>query len=132
MLDELRSLNLAEAIPARLLERALLTTRAAGESAELLPWIERHLRTFADHKLSVEEIAAGKPLSADYLRWLDESAAIAYAEKHGSIACDGFFRLAAAGEIRVLARLHALASQSGRSRQFAELLSSLQKSFSVL
>ncbi len=131
-LDDLRSLGIAAAIPARLLERALLTTRAAGESAELLPWIERHLRTFADHKLSVEEIAAGKPLSADYLRWLDESAAIADAENHGSIACDGFFRLAAAGEIRVLARLHALASQSGRSRQFAELLSSLQKSFSVI
>ncbi len=132
VLDDLRSLDLAETIPVRLLERALLATRAAGESAELLPWIERHLRTFADHKLTVEDVAAGKPLSADYLRWLGESALIADSQHHGSIACDDFFRLAAAGEIRVLARLHALAVQTGRSQEFAGLLTALQKRFSVL
>ncbi|MEZ5388157.1 MAG: hypothetical protein R3F13_21840 [Prosthecobacter sp.] len=132
VLDELRSLGLAEAIPVRLLERALLATRAAGESAELLPWIERHLRTFADHKISVEDIAAGKPLSVDYLRWLDESASIADSQHHGSIACDDYLRLAAAGEIRVLARLHALALQTGRGQEFAGLLVALQKRFSVL
>jgi len=131
-LSDLRSLKLSAPIPARLLERALLATRAAGESAELLPWIERHLRTFPDHKLSVEDIAAGKAVSTEYLRWLDESATIADRNHHTSIACDDFFRLAAAGQIRVLARLHALATQIGRSRELAQTLAALQKRFSIL
>lgn len=131
-LEELRSLKLAAAIPPRLLQRALLATRAAGESAELLPWIERHLRTFADHQLSIDEIAAGKTVTADYLRWLDESAIIADRENQTSIACDGFFRLAAAGETRVLARLHALATQIGRGRELAQLLVALERRFSAL
>lgn len=131
-LDDLRSLKLGDSIPPRLLQRALLATRAAGESAELLPWIERHLRTFADHQLSINELAAGKTASADYLRWLHESAAIADLEHHTSIACDGFFRLAAAGETGVLARLHALATQIGRSQELAQLFTDLARRFSVL
>jgi|UniRef100_UPI00378387B7 hypothetical protein len=131
-LDELRSLKLNDAIPPRLMQRALLATHAAGESAELLPWIERHLRTFPDHQLSVEDIAAGKTVSADYVRWLHESAAIADLQNHTSIACDGFFRLAAAGETRVLARLHALATQMGRGQELASLFTALQRRFSVL
>lgn len=132
VLDELRSLKLDAAIPPRLMQRALLATHAAGESAELLPWIERHLRTFPDHKLTTEDIAAGKTVSADYLRWLNESATIADRHQHTSIACDGFFRLAAAGETRVLARLHALATQIGRGKELAQLLSSMQHRFSIL
>lgn len=131
-LDDLRSLKLSDAIPARLLQRALLATRAAGESAELLPWIERHLRTCADHKLTIDELAGGKNVSTDYLRWLDESASIADGNHQSSIACDGFFRLAAAGETRVLARLHALATQMGRVRELTQLISALQRRFSVV
>lgn len=131
-LDELRSLKLDAPIPPRLLQRALLAAHAADESAELLPWIERHLRAFPDHKLTVEEIAAGKKISTDYLRWLSESANIADRQNHTSIACDGFFRLAAAGEIRVLARLHLLATQMGRGRELSQLLTALQRQFSVL
>jgi hypothetical protein len=131
-LDDLRSLKLNEAIPPRLMQRALLATHAAGESAELLPWIERHLRTFPDHQFSVEDIAAGKNVSADYLRWLGESAAIADRQNHTSIACDGFFRLAAAGETRVLARLHALATQIGRGQELARLFTALQRHISIL
>jgi hypothetical protein len=132
VLDELRSLKLNAALPPRLMQRALLATHAADESAELLPWIERHLRTFRDHKLTVEDIAAGKAVSADYLRWLHESSAIADRKNHTSIACDGFFRLAAAGETRVLARLHALATQMGRGKELAQLLGELQRRFSVV
>jgi len=131
VLDELRSLKLDAPLPSRLLQRALFATRAAGESVELLPWIERHLRAFPEHKLAVEEIAAGKAVSADYLRWLRESATIADRQNHTSIACDDFFRLAAAGEIRVLARLRALATQTGRGREFAQILAALQRRFSV-
>ena len=132
VLDELRSLKLDARLPPRLLQRALLATHAADESAELLPWIERHLRSFPDHNLAVDEIAAGKTVSSDYLRWLRESAVIADSQNHTSIACDGFFRLAAAGELRVLARLHALATQIGRGRELARLLTALQRQFSVL
>ncbi len=131
-LDDLRSLKHTDAIPQRLMQRALLATHAAGESAELLPWIERHLRTFPDHQFSVEDIAAGKNVSADYLRWLGESAAIADRQNHTSIACDGFFRLAAAGETRVLARLHTLATQIGRGQELARLFTALQRHISIL
>jgi hypothetical protein len=131
-LDDLRSLKLNDAIPPRLMQRALLATHAAGESAELLPWIERHLRTFPAHQFSVEDIAAGKNVSADYLRWLGESAAIADRQNHTSIACDGFFRLAAAGETRVMARLHALATQIGRGQELARLFTALQRRISIL
>lgn len=132
VLDDLRSLKLDAPLPSRLLQRALFATRAAGESVELLPWIERHLRAFPEHKLAVEEVAAGKTVSADYLRWLRESATIADRQNHTSIACDDFFRLAAAGEIHVLARLHALATQIGRGRELAQLLTTLQRRFSVI
>lgn len=131
-LDDLRALKPQEALPPRLLQRALLATHAAGQAAELLPWIERHLRAFAEHKLSVEEIAGGKQATPEYLRWLRESALIADRQNHTSIACDGFFRLAAAGEIRVLARLYPLATQIGRGQDLAQLVSALQRSFSVL
>jgi len=132
VLDELRSLKLDAPLPPRLLQRSLLAARAADESAELLPWIERHLRSFPDHKLTIEEVVGGKKVSTDYVRWLSESATIADSQNHTSIACDGFFRLAAAGEIRVLARLHALATQMGRGRELSQLLSALQRQFSVL
>lgn len=132
VLDELRALKLNAAIPPRLLQRALLATHAAGESAELLPWIERYLRQFPEHKLTFEAIAAGKPLSPDYLRWLHESAAIADRHNQTSIASDGFFRLAAAGETRVLARLHGLATQIGRGKELTLLLTEMQRRFSAV
>ncbi len=131
-LDELRSLKLDAAIPPRLLERALLATQAAGEAAELLPWIERHLRTFPEHKVAVEEVAAGKPVSAEYQRWLYESATLADRHQHTSIACDGFFRLAAAGDLRVIARLHAITAQVGRGGEWNGLITALERRFSVL
>lgn len=131
-MDELRALKLDEAIPPRLLERALLATRAADEAAELLPWIERHLRAFPEHKLTVEEIAGGKAVSAIYQRWLHESATIADRHQHTSIACDGFFRLAAAGDLRVLARLHAISAQVGRDADWHRLVTAMQRRFSLL
>ncbi len=130
-LDALRGLKPKEALPPRLMQRALLATRAASESAELLPWIERHLRTFSDHQFSLADIAAGKTLAADYRRWLHEAATIADLKQHTSIACEMFFRLAAAGELSVLARLHALATQIGRGKELAQLLTSLQPRFSM-
>lgn len=132
VLDDLRALKPDMAMPPRLLERALLATQAAGESAELLPWIERHLRTFAEHRLTVEEIAGGGPVSTPYLRWLQEASFIADRQNHTSIACDGFFRLAAAGETRVLARLYALATQIGRGKELAGLLGLLQRRLPVV
>lgn len=131
-LDDLRALKPNTGIPPRLIQRALLATQAAGQSAELLPWIECHLRTFAEHGLTVDEIAGGKAVSDDYQRWLREWSFIADRQNHTSIACDGFFRLAAAGEIRVLARLHALAAQIGRGKELAELLALLQRRVSAM
>ncbi|WP_395735729.1 tetratricopeptide repeat protein [Prosthecobacter sp.] len=131
-LDALRALQEADAIPLRHMERALLATRAAGESAELLPWIERQLRTCPEHRLSLADLASGKGITAGYRRWLHEGAAIADLNHQTSIACELFFRLAAMGETRVLARLQALAPQLGRGRELAEVLVRLQGRFSPL
>lgn len=132
VLDELRALPATAAIPPRLMQRALLATRAAGEAAELLPWIERHLRTFPDHQFSVADIATGKTIAADYRHWLHEAATIADLHQQTSIACEMFFRLAAAGDLQVLARLHSLATQIGRGKELAELFTALQPRFSTL
>ncbi|MFN0080220.1 MAG: hypothetical protein ACKVY0_27455 [Prosthecobacter sp.] len=126
VLDALRALKPAEAIPARLMQRAVLATHAAAESDELLPWIERQLRTYPDHQFTLEQIAAGTAIAAAYRHWLSEAAAIADLNQQTSIACDMFFRLAAAGETRVLARLHALATQIGRGKELSKLLTTLQ------
>ncbi len=132
-LDDLRSLKPSDAAPPRLLQRAWLAARAAGESTEMLPWIERHLRTFPTHTLAtIEEISTRKTIPADYLRWLDASATIADGNHQGSIACDGFFRLAAAGQIHVLARLHTLAGPMGRGAEFTRLIAILERRFSVI
>ncbi|WP_395743256.1 tetratricopeptide repeat protein [Prosthecobacter sp.] len=125
-LDALRALKPADPIPERLMQRALLATRAAGESAELLPWIERRLRSCADHQRSLHSLASEKPVEPAYRRWLDEGACIADLNHQTSIACELFFRLAAIGETRVLARLHALATQIGRGRELTDLLARLQ------
>ena len=126
VLDTLRELKPTEAIPARLMQRAVLATHAAGESDELLPWIERQLRTYPDHQLTLEQIATGTAIAADYRHWLSEAASIADLNQQTSIACEMFFRLAAAGETRVLARLHALATQIGRGKELSKLLTTLQ------
>lgn len=133
VLEDLRALKPADAIKPRLLERALLAAAAADESVELLPWLERHLRTFPAHQLSIGELAGGKSvIPADYLRWLRESTLIADRRNQTSIACDGFFRLAAAGEIRVLGRLHPLATQIGRGTELAQLLAGLGRRFKII
>ncbi len=129
-LDSLRALKPANALPPRLLQRALHATRAAGESAELLPWIERQLRTCPDHKRSLKELASAAAIDPEYRRWLNEGASIADLNHQTSIACELYFRLAAIGETHVLARLHALATQIGRGKELTEVLASLHGRFS--
>ncbi len=131
-LDSLRALKPTDAIPPRLLQRALLATRAAGESAELIPWIERQLRSCPDHKRSLKDLASATAIDAGYRLWLEEGASIADLNHQTSIACELFFRLAAIGETHVLARLHALATQIGRGKELTEVLASLQGRFSTL
>jgi hypothetical protein len=131
-LDSLRALKPADVIPPRLMQRALLATRAAGESAELLPWIERRLRSCADHQRSLQNLASGKDIDPDYRRWLNEGASIADLNHQTSIACELFFRLAAIRETQVLARLHALATQIGRGQELTSLLTSLRPRLSPL
>jgi len=130
-LDALRALKPAVSVPPRLMQRALLATRAGGESAELLPWIEFQLRSYADHQRSLQDLVSGEAIDPEYRRWLNEGASIADLNHQTSIACELFFRLAAVGETRVLARLQALATQIGRGKELAELLASLQGRFSI-
>ena len=130
-LDALRALKPAASLPTRLMQRALLATRAGGESAELLPWIEFQLRSYSDHQRSLQDLASGKAIDPEYRRWLNEGSSIADLNHQTSIACELFFRLAAVGETHVLARLQALATQIGRGKEFTELLASLKGRFSI-
>lgn len=129
-LDSLRALQPADAIPPRLMQRALHATRAAGESAELLPWIELQLRSCPDHRRSLNDLASATAIDPEYRRWLNEGASIADLHHQTSIACELYFRLAAIGETHVLARLHALATQIGRGKELTDVLASLHGRFS--
>ena len=129
-LDSLRALKPAAPLPPRLLQRALHATRAAGESAELLPWIELQLRNSPEHQYSLKKLASATSIDPEYRRWLNEGASIADLHHQTSIACELYFRLAAIGETHVLARLHALATQIGRGKELTEVLASLHGRFS--
>jgi hypothetical protein len=130
-LDALRALKAQQSLPPCLMQRALLATRAAGESAELLPWIERQLRSYADHPRTLSSLASGPATAPEYRQWLNEGGCIADLNHQTSIACELFFRLAATGETRVLARLHALATQIGRGKELAQVLTGLQQRLST-
>lgn len=126
-LDALRALPAKVRVPEALLERARRATAAAEETGELLPWFERQLRTFPrEHAASWEQIADGLETSAEYRRWLYHAACTADRENLSGTACDYLFVVAATGDLRALGRLHALAGQVGREKEFARLLQALQ------
>lgn len=131
-LEELRTLGGQEAVPERMLQRALLATREAGEAHDLLPWIERYLASYPEHRLAVADIASGKALSPTYAYWLRESACIADGRNLTTPAVEGYMRLSAAGDFRYLARLHTLATQMGRGADLQRLMAALGQRFSVL
>lgn len=124
--DALRALPAKSAVPEIMLERALRASTAAAESGELLPWIERRLREHPEHASTWEQLAAGRETSPSYRHWLWHAASISDLQSHHGTACDLFFRVAAIGDLKCLGRLHALAAQTGRSKDFATLLESLQ------
>jgi tetratricopeptide (TPR) repeat protein len=125
-LDALRSLADTQPVPVVMMERALRATEAAGESAELLPWIERLLRTHREHAASWQQLAEGHLTGEEYRRWLLHAARIADGQGMSGTACDSFFRVAAAGDLHVLGRLHALAEQVGQQKELDRLLGLLQ------
>lgn len=124
--DALRALPAKSAVPEIMLERALRAATAAAESGELLPWIERRLREHPEHASTWEQLAAGRETSPSYRHWLWHAASISDLQSHHGTACELFFRAAAIGDLKCLGRLHALAAQTGRSKDFATLLESLQ------
>lgn len=125
--DALRALPAKSAVPEIMLERALRASTAAAESGELLPWIERRLREHPEHASTWEQLAAGRETSASYRHWLWHAASISDLQNLHGTACDLFFRVAAIGDLKCLGRLHVLAAQTGRSKDFATLIESLQK-----
>lgn len=124
--DALRALPAKSAVPEIMLERALRASTAAAESGELLPWIERRLREHPEHACTWEQLAVGRETSASYRHWLWHAASISDLQSLHGTACDLFFRVAAIGDLKCLGRLHALAVQTGRSKDFSTLVTSLQ------
>ncbi|MBK8036139.1 MAG: hypothetical protein IPK22_03260 [Verrucomicrobiaceae bacterium] len=124
--DALRALPAKSAVPEIMLERALRAATAAAESGELLPWIERRLREHPEHASTWEQLAAGRETSPSYRHWLWHAASISDLQSLHGTACDLFFRVAAIGDLKCLGRLNALAAQTGRSKDFATLVESLQ------
>jgi Arc/MetJ-type ribon-helix-helix transcriptional regulator len=125
--DALRALPAKSAVPEIMLERALRASTAAAESGELLPWIERRLREHPEHASTWEQLAAGRETSPSYRHWLWHAASISDLQNLHGTACELFFRVAAIGDLKCLGRLHVLAAQTGRSKDFATLIESLQK-----
>jgi hypothetical protein len=125
--DALRALPAKAAVPEIMLERALRAATAAAESGELLPWIERRLREHPEHAITWEQLAAGRETSPSYRHWLWHAATVSDLQNLHGTACDLFFRVAAIGDLKCLGRLHALAAQTGRTKDFTTLIDSLQK-----
>lgn len=126
-LEALRALPPSAYIPAEMLDRALRATSAAGETAELAPWIERQLRSYPEHQSTWQQLAQGQDTTAAYRHWLYHAACIADRQHASGSAGDLFFRVVAAGDLRPIGRLNALANQLGLAKDFAQMLDILQQ-----
>lgn len=101
-------------LPANVLQRAVTAARAAEASSLVLPFLERHLASFAEHHAAPAELLKKVDVSADYHHWLAEQVSFAEAELPAVRSYEACQRLAAIGERSALARVCALAEPARR------------------
>lgn len=101
-------------LPSPDLERALVSGRAAGQQMQLLPWLERQLANYPEHRTEPKDLLTQDTLDPDYLHWLAAYAAIADQDLPPAAAFDACLKLAATGERCAIVRLCALAEPAKR------------------
>lgn len=104
-----------EKLPDVVLERALGAARSGRQHMRVLPWLDKHLRTWPEHELGWKALMDAADLDPGYRRWLHHQAAILDAELPAAQAFDALLRLAATGERTALARLAPLATAIRRT-----------------
>ena len=128
-LAELRALPSDAAIPVALLEHTFKAGEYAGQTKDLLPWIERHLGSFADDKLAWNDLLAsqrkGTAPDADYLLWTTRASQVADWNTISARACHHHLRLIAMGLEASLDRYLPLADYLGLGQEIEALLAAL-------
>jgi hypothetical protein len=105
------------------LNHALMSARTCGQPTQVLPWIEKLLSTYPEHKLPPDKLLTHTETNPEYSHWLREYAALADGALPQHSALDACLRLVASGEPSALARICTLAEESKRSTQAIEFLS---------
>lgn len=106
------------------LNHGLMSARTCGQPTQILPWIEKLLATYPEHKLTPAQLLTQTEIDPEYSHWLHEYTALADGSLPQQSALDACLRVAATGEPSALARICTLAEESKRSTQAIEFLSS--------
>ncbi|MBK8095345.1 MAG: hypothetical protein IPK32_26080 [Verrucomicrobiaceae bacterium] len=129
-LEPLKKLSPEAAVPPAALSRALraAATLSDRDTAALLPYIQRHLATQPEHSLTLGQLSAlpATATAASYRQWLWHAASITDAAGQADEATALFHRVVALGDLRPLARLYALAHQTGSTGEIDQILTALQ------
>ena len=125
-LSSLEEVPLDAAVPVDLLNKAFQAAAYAGKSKEVLPWIERHLRSFPEDQHSWQQLIAqhrrGEAVSAEYLAWTERASQAADWNSVAERACHHHLRLVAMGREASLDRYMPLAEYLGLGQQTAQML----------
>lgn len=100
-----------------ILNHGLMSARTCGQPTQILPWIEKLLATYPEHKLPPTSLLTRAEINPEYSHWLREYAALADGALPQQSALDACLRLAATGEPSALARICILAEESKRTRE---------------
>ena len=109
-------------VPFSVLERAFQCAQAAHEEALLLPYLERCLARFPEHRLDWRELLTAKAVTPDYRRWLSRLTGIAEMHWPAGRVFEWCRRLAACGEAAALPRLCAAAEAVRNDAECREFL----------
>lgn len=128
-LRDLKQLAPEAPISAPLMEQAFKAAEYAGQTHEILPWIERYLRSFSEDRLEWPELlkftqshAASDP---GYLLWTQRAAQVADWNSIADRAHHHHLRLIALNVTASLDRYLSLSSYLGRNEEAASVLSAL-------
>lgn len=105
-----------------ILNHGLMSARTCGQPTQILPWIEKLLATYPEHKLPPAKLLTHAEIDPEYSHWLREYAAFADGALPQQSALEACLRLAATGEPSALARICFLAEESKRSAQAIDFL----------
>lgn len=128
-LRDLHLLKPDDPISAPLMEQTFKAAEYAGKTREILPWIERHLRAFAEDRLDWPDLLkltqSNTATDPAYLLWTRRAAQISDWNSIADRALHHHLRLIALNVTDSLDRYLSLSSYLGRGEEAAQLLSAL-------